>query len=119
MSMSASQIYGISLACIMMLADIVSGYLQALYNHDFKSSKMRVGLIHKFCTLCILLLGWVIEEFTTLMDVGIDIPTCVTMCVYVVLMEFGSIMENIGKINPDVNKLPFARHDGKDNGDDA
>ena len=29
------------------LADFVTGYIQAVINHDVKSQKMRVGLLHK------------------------------------------------------------------------
>ena len=35
-------------------------------------------------------------------DLGFQVPIAAGVCVYIILMELGSIVENIGKINPDL-----------------
>ena len=36
------------------------------------------------------------------MDLGINLPVAAAICTYIVLMEIGSAVENIGAINPDL-----------------
>lgn len=86
------------------LLDIISGLIAAITRHDYASSIMRTGLYHKlseifaffFAVACDILLPYI----------GITLPLVVSKgtAIYIIVMECGSIIENIGKANPDLAK---------------
>lgn len=86
------------------VSDIISGVIKAIANEGYNSTKMRQGLLHKmgelfcflFCVLCDL----------TLPRLEIILPFSITsgITVYLVFMEIGSIIENVGLLNPDIGK---------------
>lgn len=85
-----------------MVLDFATGLLKALKNKTFKSSKMREGLINK-CSLAIcIVFGVLVDYAQTVLDLGITVPLAGTICIYIVLMECGSILENLGSINPQI-----------------
>ena len=51
--------------------------------------------------LCIVL-GVLIDYAQRVLNLGFSIPMATTICVYIVLMEIGSIAENILEINPEL-----------------
>ena len=81
------------LPCIFMVADIVSGYLKAVYNKQFDSSIMRKGLMHKSGEIIVLLLFLVAH-------LGIGLPNyiCNFVSMYIIVMEAYSICENLNNI---------------------
>ena len=81
------------------LADIVTGYIQAVINKNVDSQKMRVGLYHKVLIILVLFLSFVLGIAFNIMA----IPSFV--CVYVVIMEVISIIENLKKAGIDVGWL--------------
>lgn len=81
------------------LADIVTGYIQAVINKNVDSQKMRVGLYHKVLIILVLFLSFVLGIAFDIMS----IPSFV--CVYVVIMELISIIENLKKAGIDVGWL--------------
>ena len=82
--------------------DIVSGLIAAFTRHDYASSTMRAGLYHKlseifaffFAVVCDILLPYI----------GITLPLVISKgtAIYIIVMECGSIIENIGKSNPEL-----------------
>lgn len=82
--------------------DIVSGLIAAFTRHDYASSTMRAGLYHKlseifaffFAVVCDILLPYF----------GITLPLVISKgtAIYIIIMECGSIIENIGKTNPEL-----------------
>lgn len=84
---------------ILSLADIITGFIQAVINKNVDSSKMRTGLLHKILIVFIIILSF-------LLDITFSL-TCVskTVCVYVIIMELMSIAENITKAGIDIGKL--------------
>ena len=82
--------------------DIVSGLIAAFTRHDYASSTMRAGLYHKlseifaffFAVVCDILLPYI----------GITLPLVISKgtAIYIIVMECGSIIENIGKTNPEL-----------------
>ena len=81
------------------VADFVTGYIQAIINHDVQSRKMRVGLLHKTLILLVIILSFVI-------DFAFDLKYISSfVCVYVTLMEIMSILENLKKAGIDVGKF--------------
>ena len=93
---------------ILIVADLTTGTAQALYNHNFSSTKMRQGLWHKFATCFALGVCWIIHDFYPFFSMpesfGLILPTAHTA---VLFMEISSIAENLAKINPELKKLTF------------
>lgn len=90
------------ITCIFVVFDLVSGGVAACTNHEWKSSEMRKGLYHKFGSIMLVVLAYLIDYAQRYVDLGFQVPIAAGVCVYIILMELGSIVENIGKINPDL-----------------
>lgn len=90
------------ITCIFIAFDSVSGNIAAAANHIWKSSIMRKGLYHKFGSIMLVALAYLIDYAQKFVDLGFRVPIAAGVCVYIILMELGSIIENIGKINPDL-----------------
>lgn len=74
-----------------MIIDVITGYIQAVINKNISSSKMRVGLLHKF------LIGFIII-IAYLFQFGMKSEaTCNMIIIYVCIMELSSILENLQK----------------------
>ena len=80
---------------IFSIIDIVTGFIQAVINHDVQSSKMRVGLLHKILICIVLLAGFV---FGLSFNLPV-IPKFISG--YIVIMEVISIFENLKKAGID------------------
>lgn len=81
-------------------ADIVTGLIAALYKREFKSSVMREGLFHKIGEVCAVALLYGVEYAQPIIGIDTGLPLFAVGCGYLVLMEVGSILENIGKFAP-------------------
>lgn len=92
------------IACIcLMLLDVISGFIAAIKNHEVSSTKMREGLFHKGSLVMCIVLAWCIEMFVMhVPDLGFNVPLVIPVCVLIFAMEVVSILENIIKINPDL-----------------
>ena len=82
--------------------DMISGLIKALKEKKYTSSVMREGLFHKCGSILAVIFGVLVDYAQTFVDLGVTIPVAVSICAYIILMEVGSIIENIGKINPDI-----------------
>jgi len=84
--------------------DFFTGLLKAFATGGFSSKIMRRGLFHKLSLLCVLALGWLMEYAQRFVDLGLSfaVPVGTAACVYIILMEAGSILENLSRINPDL-----------------
>lgn len=99
-------------ACLFMVMDVVTGFTQAAANGDIKSSKMRQGMWHKlgfllgiaFSVLLSLTISYSGVGEVILEQYGFNVDDSVTLvtCAYVVVCEAVSIIENIGKITPEI-----------------
>ena len=87
---------------IYIVFDFDSSRLVACAKHEWKSSEMRKGLYHKFGSIMLVVLAYLIDYAQKYVDLGFRVPIAAGVCVYIILMELGSIVENIGKINPDL-----------------
>lgn len=90
---------------VFIVCDFVSGIVSALYRKEFKSSCMREGLVHKSVELAIVLLAIAVQWALPIVGIEIKAPIFPVAAVYIVIMELGSICENIGKINPTMGAL--------------
>lgn len=97
------QLYSIMLACTMMLADILVGFIVAVIKGKVSSVKMRVGLLHKILLLVLIVVCLAIEvAIDHAVPLPYDIPTCEVVCAYIVIMELSSVLENIANGYPEV-----------------
>lgn len=85
---------------ILMAIDILTGSLNAWAKRDFKSYKMRQGLVKKCGEITILGIG---ELFT----VGMILPTYIMSGIsfYIIFMELISICENLQKMGVPIPKF--------------
>lgn len=93
---------------IFSLADIITGYIQAVINQNVDSQKMRIGLLHKALIILVIILAFVIQYAFSLNYIASFV------CVYVVLMELVSIAENLQKAGIDIGKLSNILKDKKE-----
>lgn len=82
--------------------DLITGMIKAFAEHNFASSVMREGLIHKVGSLLCIALGLYADYAQQYIDIGVTIPVAGAICAYIALMEIGSILENLAKINPQI-----------------
>ena len=100
--LSEAQTWSILLACVMMCADVVVGFIQAAINNQLSSTKMRQGLLHKVLILILIFVCLAIEiAIGHTVKLPYDIPTCEVVCGYVIIMELVSILENIARGYPE------------------
>lgn len=92
------------ITCIMIAMDYLTGLAQAIYNHNFQSCVMREGIFHKLAIIGVLLLVAVVEWSMGYIDLGVlgSFPTSGMVCSGFVIMEIGSTLENLHKINKDI-----------------
>lgn len=114
------QVWAISLACGLMLMDIVTGFISAVINGTVSSSKMREGLGHKVQLLCVILLSIIIEAGTQhVVGLGLGGVTVTVVCTYIAVMEVASCMENVCSGYPELRDTPLMRIFKHDGGGDA
>ena len=93
---------------LLILLDWVFGVANALAHHEFSSTKMREGIGHKCSELGFCLVGVVIDG--TLIggvDLGYTAPVFTVVCMYICLMEIGSLLEIFCKMNPAMADNPI------------
>lgn len=101
------------------LLDLVTGLIKAFKNKEYTSSIMREGLYHKAGSVLCILFGVLVDYAQTIVDLGVSVPITLTICGYIILMEVGSVIENLCAINPEIlpDKLKsyFAKLSGGEN----
>lgn len=85
---------------IFIVLDFATGLVKAFKNKCFTSTIMREGLFHKAGSVLVVALGALVDFAQGYMDLGFTVPIAIPVCVYICLMETGSIIENVGEINP-------------------
>ena len=97
------ELWFIGLALVLSVFDIITGWIQAVINHAFSSTKMREGLWHKILLVLIICLAVVLQGFTThIGDTGWTLPLIYPVCAYIAVMEVASILENIKQAYPEI-----------------
>jgi phage-related holin len=82
--------------------DVVSGMIKAFSTTGFDSSVMRQGFYHKLGEVLAVGLLAAADFYLPIVGVYVDVSFSAIGCTYFVLMEIGSIIENIGTINPEL-----------------
>ena len=88
--------------CGFIVLDIVTGFAQACANKTISSVKMRQGLWHKAAYLFAIMLAMLCEYATGYLDLGYTMPITAPVCAFICLTEVVSIVENLGRLNPDI-----------------
>lgn len=98
------RVYAIVVA-VAILMDIVTGLLKAMYTKSFKSTIMRQGLFHKLGELlaCALLYG--VQIAAPILGIEANLPLFQAGVGYCVLMEIGSIIENLRGFTPGIDAI--------------
>lgn len=95
----ANVYWQIGTTLIFMLADIISGVVSATILHDLDSQKMREGLLRKVLLILIVLLSFVVGSAFNLTFIS------KAVCIYIIIMETISILENVKKAGINLGKL--------------
>lgn len=92
----------ILLTLLFIVIDFVTGITKSLYLKQFSSSVMREGLFHKVAFLFAITVGYLIDYAGVYIDLNIGVSIANFMCGYIIVMEIGSTLENLGAMNPDL-----------------
>lgn len=95
-------VYAISAVLVFIGMDVVSGVVKAFSTTGFDSSVMRQGFYHKLGEVFAVGLLAAADFYLPIVGVNVDVCFSAIGCAYFVLMEIGSIIENIGTINPEL-----------------
>ena len=92
----------ICVALIFHIMDLVTGLIGAIRQGKVQSSKMRDGMFKKVGFMCCYALALLIDQNAGSIGLPISGKVLPVIIVYAVTTEIVSIIENIGKINPDL-----------------
>lgn len=97
-------VYWIVIAAAILL-DIITGLIKAFYTNTFQSGVMRQGLFHKLGEL--LAVGILYGAQIALPMIGVEahLPLFPAGVGYCVLMELGSIIENLRAFTPGLDTI--------------
>ena len=87
----SSIIWQIATPLIFSLCDVLTGFIQAIINNEVQSKVMREGLLDKSLIIIIVFLSFVAS-----LTFNISLISK-AVCIYVIVMETMSIVENLGK----------------------
>lgn len=108
---------------VFIITDYVTGIVRAIMQGNLSSTKMRRGLGYKFTYLCVFFIAWFIDFEMEHIDIGFHSALTPIVTTGIVLIELSSIIENIGKINPELTQAGFmkvfAKHNKEDNHGDT
>ena len=95
-------VYAVLAVLVFIWMDIVSGMLKAFSTTGFDSSVMRQGFYHKLGEVLAVGLLVAADFYLPIVGVNVNVSFSAIGCAYFVLMEIGSVIENIGAINPEL-----------------
>lgn len=85
--------------------DIITGLLAAVATKTFKSSTMRAGAWHKIGEILMVCILYGIEIAMPLVGLDYNIPFVEIGTVYLLIMEIGSVLENIVRMSPHLSNF--------------
>lgn len=107
--MTETLFYEILAVLVFIIMDCITGTIGAAMHGKLSSTKMREGLGHKFTYLCVFFIAWFIDFEMEHIDIGFHNTLTPIVTVGIVLIELSSIIENVGKINPELAQADFMR----------
>lgn len=104
------ELWSIAAALAMMVMDIVTGFTGAIVTKSVSSKKMREGIGHKVMLILTIMLAVLVQIFSIhIGDLGIIVPLIVPVCVYIIVMEITSVIENITSAYPELKDTPLVK----------
>lgn len=104
------ELWSIAAALVMMVMDIVTGFAGAVVTHSVSSKKMREGIGHKVMLILTIMLAVLVQIFSThIGDLGIVVPLILPACIYIIVMEITSVIENITSAYPELKDTPLVK----------
>ena len=97
----------IVIACCFMLLDILTGFIQAVINKNVDSQVMKRGLLHKCGFMLAIVFGCLCEYSMYYIDLGFTVPIQDAVCIYIIVTEMVSVLENLAKISPELANVKF------------
>lgn len=95
---------------LLIVLDILMGLINAVIHKEYSSTKMREGIAHKAVELLFVLLGIILDATIIAgIDLGFSAPILVCICIYIIVMEIGSLLENAVKIWPALAEQPLLK----------
>ena len=92
---------------LLILLDVVFGVGNALSRKEYKSGKMREGINHKCAEMGYMLVGIIVDgSILGGFDLGYTAPVYTGVCVYLAIMEIGSLMETFSVMHPQLAHSP-------------
>lgn len=85
--------------------DLITGYLKALKQHNWRSAINVEGLLIKFVTFFTIISAGIIDDLAPLMNISIPINIAFWWTIIITLYELGSILENISEMGVNVGFL--------------
>lgn len=107
--MTETLFYEILAVLVFAITDYITGAIGAIMHGNLSSTKMREGLGHKFAYLCVFFIAWFIDFEMRHIDIGFHSALTPIVTIGIALIELSSIIENIGKINPELRQAEFMK----------
>ena len=121
--MTETLFYEILAVLVFIIMDYITGIVGAVMRGNLSSTKMREGLGNKFTYLCVFFIAWFIDFEMSHIDIGFHSALTPMVTIGIVLIELSSIVENIGKINPQLAQAEFMKvftdYNKEENNDDT
>lgn len=92
---------------VMIVLDLVSGFIGAIKEKNVQSEKLRLGLWHKAGFIGLIVLAYIVQYASIRLDLGFEVPTVLAVCIYIIVTEAISIFENLCVLNPDIIHSPL------------
>lgn len=94
---------------IMMVLDLATGFAGAVKTNTVKSCRMRDGLWHKAGFVGMITLAYILQYAAAVADLGITVPAVSAVCIFVILTEAVSVLENLCILNPQIANSPIGK----------
>nr|DAM18477.1 MAG TPA: holin [Caudoviricetes sp.] len=107
--MTETLFYEILAILVFIIMDSITGIIGAIMYGNLSSTKMREGLGHKFTYLCVFFIAWFIDFEMKHINIGFHNALTPIVTIGIVLIELSSIIENLGKINPQLAQAEFMK----------
>lgn len=107
--MTETLFYEILAVLVFSITDYITGVVGAVMHCNLSSAKMREGLGHKFAYFCVFFIAWFIDFEMEHIDIGFHNTLTPIVTVGIALIELSSVIENIGKINPELTQAEFMK----------
>lgn len=84
------------------IIDVITGVIFAILTKSLNSTKMRQGGLRKIAEVIAVIFSAYAEHSMDMLDINVGFSIFKIVCAYLIVMECISIIENLGKMNPNV-----------------